>query len=190
MSLCRIFHLAALLAIAVTPAALDGQASTVILVRHAEKAAPSADPDLTEAGRARAEELAVVLGHFPLQAVIVSEYRRTRQTADPTAAAHHLIPIVVPARGDANAGADAVTAALRRLPAGSAALIVGHSNTLGPIIAALGGPRIPDLCDGEHATLFLLELRGAQQPPRLLRASYGAADPPEAVDCAHQIQLH
>jgi hypothetical protein len=62
---------------------------------------------------------------------------------------------------------------------------VGHSNTLGPIVAALGGPKLLDLCDGEFATLLVLELP-ATGPPRLLRASYGAPDPPTAHDCRHE----
>ena len=174
-----------LLGVAAAPGPLMAQASTVVLVRHAEKASNADDPELTEAGRARARALSTALVNLPLQAILVSEYRRTQQTAAPTASANHLVPIVVPASGDAKAGANAIVLALRQMPSGSAALVVGHSNTLGPIIAALGGPQLPDLCDAEYATLFLLELPGGHRPPRLLRASYGQPDPSWEVNCTH-----
>lgn len=34
---------------------------------------------------------------------------------------------------------------------GGAVLVVGHSNTVNAIIAALGGPRLPELCDAAYA---------------------------------------
>jgi len=57
-------------------------------------------------------------------------------------------------------------------------LVVGHSNTIGLIIEALGGPKNgrPLRCGVRHP-FFVLELAPAA-PVRLLRASYGAADPP------------
>jgi len=172
---------------AILVTALGAQASTVVLVRHAEKAAPSGDPDLSEAGRRRAGELARALERYRLSAILVTQYRRTTQTADSTAAAQHLTPQAVPAGGDVATHARDVATALRRVP-GGAALVVGHSNTLGPIIAALGGPQIPDLCDGEYSTMLVLELPAAGAP-RLLRASYGAPDPADAADCHHEMRL-
>jgi phosphohistidine phosphatase SixA len=189
MAPCSLLGIAAFLVAVATPSGLRAQASTIILVRHAEKAAPSADPDLSPAGRARSQTLATALLRFPLRAVVVSEYRRTRQTAEPTAAAHRLAPLVVPVGDDPKAHAAAVADVVRQLPMGSAALIVGHSNTLAPIIAALGGPGVGDLCDTEYATLYLLELPGDVQAPRLLRASFGAADPTGAADCPQRSQL-
>ncbi len=117
----------------------------------------------------------------------MSQYRRTAETAEPTAVARGLTPVVVPIRGDVASQAAATAAAVRALPAGSAALVVGHSNTLGAIIGALGGPKIGDLCDAEYATIFVLEM-APQAPVRLLRASYGVPDAPEAVACRHTMQ--
>ena len=170
---------------------LRAQASTVIFVRHAEKAATptAADPDLSDVGRARVGELVAALAHFHLDAVYVTEYRRTRQTGDSIALAQHLVPMVVATKGDAKVYAAALALELRRLPPGSSALVVGHSNTVGPVITALGGPRVPDLCDGEYATLYLLELAGDKLPPRLLRAIYGPPDTAEGVACSHKMRL-
>src|SRR5215203_3829760 len=70
----------------------------VVLVRHAEKAtSPGNDAGLTEAGRARADALADALHDARVDAVITSQYERTRMTAEPIAAARHLTPLVVQA---------------------------------------------------------------------------------------------
>jgi broad specificity phosphatase PhoE len=185
MTMSRVFRLAVLAVSVAAAPALSAQASTVILVRHAEKSAPTGDVDISDVGRARAQELKAALAGFPVQGIFVTQLKRTQQTAEPTATALGLTPTVVQVASDPAANAAATAAAIRQLPAGSAALVVGHSNTLGPIVAALGGPKLLDLCDGEFATLLVLELP-ATGPPRLLRASYGAPDPPTAHDCRHE----
>ena len=163
---------------------LEAKAGLVILVRHAEKAAESGDPALTGPGSERAEALARALAEAPLDAIITSQFRRTVLTAAPAAKQKGVSPQVVEAGGDVAAHATAVAAAIDRLPDGTTVLVVGHSNTLGPIVAALGGPRVADLCDGEYATMLLLA-RGAPagSGSRLVRARYGAADAPGADQC-------
>ena len=157
---------------------LAAQATTVILVRHGEKVDESADPDLSDAGKGRAEALRRVLAASPVERVFVTQYKRTQQTAAPTAEANRLTPVVIQARGGAPVFADSV----KKAPAGATVLIVGHSNTLSSVIEALGGPKIGDLCDKEYATLLILELQPGK-PPALIRASYGAPDAPEATAC-------
>jgi broad specificity phosphatase PhoE len=160
------------------PAPAAGQASLVVLVRHGEKGDSTADPPLSPRGAARAESLAVTLAEGHLNAIFVTQYRRTRLTAEPTATRFGLTPQVIEAAGDLQAHAAAVARAIEALPRGAAVLVVGHSNTLGPIIHALGGPLLPNLCDGSYATIFLVTIdRGA--PPRVVRAEYGAPDPPD-----------
>ena len=164
------------------PSVLGAQASSVVVVRHAEKADTSRNSGLTAAGLARAKALRAAMADFPVQAIFVSEYPRTAETAAPTADAFHLTPTVIPIQGDKPAYAAATAAVIHAMPSGSAALVVGHSNTVGVLIAALGGPEVPELCDGEYGTIFVLELPEGV-PPRLLRASYGMPDPSAAVTC-------
>ena len=175
--------LASITAVVASSRPVAGQATTIILVRHAEKSSPTGDAGLTAIGEQRAQDLVKVLANVRLTGVITTQYQRTRLTGEPSARAANLEITVVPASRDLNSGASAVVAALDSLPAGSTALVVGHSNTLSPIIAALGGPTIPDLCDGEHSTLFVLERPGGGKPVSLVRAKYGAAEPPEASQC-------
>jgi broad specificity phosphatase PhoE len=173
---------ALVLAVVGIPAGTAAQASRVYLVRHAEKVDDSRDPELSAAGMARAIALAAVLDTVPIGAVLVSQFWRTAMTAAPTARGHRVTPVTVTARGSAADYADTLAARLLALPPGTVALVVGHSNTLTPTIAALGGPSLPDLCDSEYARLFILELEGTQ--PVLNESSYGALPTGEQAFCA------
>ena len=57
----------------------------VVIVRHAEKAANDPkDPDLSEAGRERAQTLARILKDGHITAIFTTEFKRTQETAAPT----------------------------------------------------------------------------------------------------------
>jgi broad specificity phosphatase PhoE len=159
------------------------QATTIILVRHAEKSSPTGDAGLTAIGEQRVQDLVRAMANVRLAAVISTQFQRTRLTGEPVARAANLELTVVPAGPDKTANTAAIVRALDSLPSGTTALVVGHSNTLAGIIAALGGPALPDLCDGEHSTLFVLERPDGGKPVSLVRAKYGAAEPPEAGQC-------
>jgi broad specificity phosphatase PhoE len=178
------FVLGVLTLLIVAPvASLAAQATTVILVRHAEKASPTGDAGLTAVGAQRALDLAATLKHVELGAIITTQFQRTRLTAAPVAQASHLDPLIAQASGATGAHVAAVVRMIDSLPPGSTVLIVGHSNTLTPIIAALDGPTLANLCDAEHSTLFILQRNAPGQPASLVRARYGAAEPPEASQC-------
>lgn len=85
--------LAATLLSAQAPA--PGAMTTVVIVRHAEKA-DDRDPDspLSEAGQARARALVSQLAAFAPQALVVSQRRRTAETLAPLAAHLKLTPLV------------------------------------------------------------------------------------------------
>ncbi len=163
-------------------AAAAAGTTLVLLVRHGEKAAgPADDPPLTEAGVARAQALRAALADAGVQHVIATPRRRTGDTARPLAEAMGLTPELVPL----SAGATHITAvadAVRRR-AGQVVLVVGHSNTVPAIVGALGGPKLPDLCDAQYATLYVLAVP-VRGPARLVRSQYGASDPADAASCA------
>ncbi|MFI5311287.1 MAG: histidine phosphatase family protein [Gemmatimonadales bacterium] len=167
-------------------AAAQPAPTVVIVVRHAEKAAaPANDPPLTAAGAARAKALAAVLADANVQAIISTPLVRTLETARPTAEAHALAVQTVPVGGPVADHARAVAAAVRKHP-GTTVLVVGHSNTVAAIIAALGGPKMPDLCDSQYSNLFTLVLDGASA--RLVRASYGAPSPDPDASCLNAMK--
>jgi phosphohistidine phosphatase SixA len=156
-------------------ASARAQAGMVIVVRHAERAAaPAADPELTDAGRQRAQDLAAALKDAGVRTVITTQFARTRSTAEPLATLTGIAPTVIAASRDMKAHVAEIVAAIRARPAGEVVLVVGHSNTVPAIIAALGGPAIPDLCENEYASLFVMQLEPARA--HLVRGRYGAAD--------------
>ncbi len=149
----------------------------VILVRHAEKESePGNDPPLTAAGQARAQALAGAVAAAGIDAIVVTPFRRTRDTAVPVAQERGLTPIEVQVGRDIAAHVAAVADSVRARRSGASVLVVGHSNTIPAIVTALGGPRLPDLCDNQYAVLYVLSVP-ADGPARLVTASYGAPDP-------------
>src|SRR3954471_23357965 len=117
-------------AVALAAGALEAsaQATTVILVRHAEKAVePAADPGLTPEGEARARALLEVARDAGVTDVITTQFARTRATAQPVATALGITPEVVDARGATHAQ-DVANAVRRHV--GMTVLVVGHSNTV------------------------------------------------------------
>jgi broad specificity phosphatase PhoE len=171
--------LPALASVAQAPAAAPPPARSplpalVIVVRHAEKATePKDDPPLTAAGQERAKALAATLAESGVTTILTTQWRRTKETAQPLATALGLTPEVVAtdsAKG-VEVHADEVAQAVGRHP-GGVILIVGHSNTVPAIIAALGGPKVEPLADTAYDNLFLLTAGPGEA--HLVRAHYGA----------------
>ena len=186
MTMRRFLILILTLAASVVTVAAADHPQIVVLVRHAEKAdAPAGDVALNETGQARAEELAMALAEARLDTIVTTQFRRTRDTAAPISRALKLTPVVVQAGADSASHAKAVASAVRS--AGRSVLVVGHSNTVPAIIAALGGPAMDELCDSEYSNLFTLALVPGQ-PTRLVHGHYGAPDPPSASDCHRQMK--
>jgi phosphohistidine phosphatase SixA len=150
--------------------AVPSAAQSVILVRHAERAdmaaggAPSmaADPDLSREGHARAERLAAMLRNAEIRAIFVTQFRRTQQTAAPLAKALGLTPVVIPADDQA-----ALLAQLRGVK--GHALVVGHSNTVPAVTAALSGTLAVPMADDDFGNLWIVPTAGE---PRVLRLRY------------------
>jgi broad specificity phosphatase PhoE len=157
--------------IALAASTLAAQTTTVILVRHAEKAAqPAADPPLTAEGEARAKDLWDAVKDAGINAIISTQFARTKSTVQPTAAALGLTPEIVSA-GGASHMAD-VAAAVKK-HAGHTVLVVGHSNTVPGIIAALGAKKPADICDLEYDNLYVVTL-APDGKANLVRGKYGA----------------
>src|SRR5262249_6441238 len=126
-------------------------ALTVILVRHAEVTDAASDPSLSSQGQSRAELLASMLPDAHLDAIYVTEYRRTQQTAQPAAGRFHLRPERVDS-GNIAALADAI----RRHTSGTV-LVIGHTNTVPAIVSMLGGPSVR-IRETEFDNLFIVTL--------------------------------
>ena len=135
----------------------------VVIVRHAEKAANGGkDPDLSSAGRARADELARILRDSGITAIFTSEFKRTQETAAPTATSIDVAPTVVAAKDT-----DALVAKLHQLSGN--ALVVGHGDTIPNIIKALGINSQIDVPDADYSELLIITLG---DKPQLFRLHY------------------
>ena len=152
-------------------------ATTVIVVRHAEKAAqPAADPALTTAGKERARALATALKDAGVSAVITTQYLRTRETAEPTVTEARVKPEIVAAgKGSVTAQAQAVAAAVLR-NAGGTVLVVGHSNTVPEIVAALGAKQPAPICDDEYDGMYIVTIAWGGHAT-VVHARYGVPTP-------------
>jgi broad specificity phosphatase PhoE len=168
-----------LLLIAALPlAAQQRAATTVILVRHAEKAAvPGDDPPLTEAGRARAQALMTIAREAGVTAIVTTQFARTRATAEPAATALRITPEVVRA-GGATHVQEVARAVMAH--AGDVVLVVGHSNTVPAIVAALGAPQPPPICDSSYDDLYIVTVPPSG-PARVIHARYGEPSPVTAA---------
>jgi len=153
------------LALAVPAAAQQ----TIFVVRHAERADASAgapptmasDPDLSEKGKARAQALATVLQDAKITAIYTTQYKRTVQTADPLARALAIQPTALDARETAGL--------IEKLKAGGNALVVGHSNTVGPILQQLGVADAITLGDEDYDNIFVVV---RSEKPTLIRLHF------------------
>jgi phosphohistidine phosphatase SixA len=152
-----------------TPSALAQ--ATIFLVRHAERAdtaagTTTADPSLSDAGRARAVALATLLKDAGITTIFVTELRRTQETAAPLAAALGIVPTVI-AQNDLKALVPKLKSTVGNV------LVVGHSNTVPAVIDALG-LTAPIIGDADFDNLFIVTpgQSASGLPPRLIRLHY------------------
>lgn len=154
----------------------------VVVVRHAEKSGlPADDPVLTPEGQARAQALAMLLQPSEVSAIITTSYRRTQQTAAPLASLRGLKPVVIaPGKGGMAAHVQQVVEAVNQ--ASGVVLVVGHSNTVPAIVAALSRSRPAPLCETSFSHLFVLMPSAGPDAPAL-HLRYGAPDVPAQEGC-------
>jgi hypothetical protein len=132
---------------------------TVFFVRHAETG-PRPKRLLAPEGEKRAKALQRLLGSTGITHVFSTDYPRTRGTIAPLAKAAGLkVELISSPKPDKQA------AAIRALPTGSVAVVAGHSNTLPPLIAKLGGKvtgltRRGLIVDEVHDRLFVMTFMG------------------------------
>jgi phosphohistidine phosphatase SixA len=145
--------------------------TTVLFVRHADVDVPppvgNPDPSLNTKGVIRANELARVAEAAGVSAIFTSELKRTKETAAPLAARLDLArpPSVVPDVAEFAAG-------VRAGRYGPVVLVVGHTNTVPPLIDALVSPQPNIMIEGFDNLLVVSVAVGDSQ---LVRLKYGAS---------------
>ncbi|HYR79008.1 MAG TPA: phosphoglycerate mutase family protein [Candidatus Dormibacteraeota bacterium] len=134
----------------------------IFVVRHAEKSADGNDPDLSAAGQERAEALARIVKDAEITAIFTTEFKRTQETAAPTAKELHVSPTVIPA--------DQIFALVEKLRGLKGnGLVVGHGNTIPDLVKALGIATPVNVPENDYSELFFIILG---DKPQLLRLHY------------------
>ena len=131
---------------------------TYTVVRHAEKTTDDPrDPSLSSAGQARADALAKRFSTTRLSAAYATEFKRTQQTALPAATASGIAITTY----DASQPAADFVAQLRRAHARGNVLVVGHSNTVPDIVAALCACTVAPLDESRYGNVYEVSIDGA-----------------------------
>lgn len=133
--------------------------TTIIFVRHADKASmPADDPGLSEAGKRRVAELTRQLADIDvvagIDAVFATPYQRSQETARPIADKLDL-PINT---YDAEATEEVLETILNNHK-GKIVLVVGHSNTLPQLMYDLGASKkVPTIHEDEYDNIYIVAI--------------------------------
>lgn len=158
------------------------KATTVFLIRHAEKAdAPPEDPPLNEKGKLRSQELARMLGGSGIKAIYTSQFLRATQTAEPLARQLGLTAAVTPIKMNPSKPREVSEQSIAEIIAkiyerpGDAVLIIGHSNTIPEVIKMLGGDVVPRIDEKKFDDLFIVTVYGKGRA-KVVQMKYGSAN--------------
>ncbi|HFC00993.1 MAG TPA: hypothetical protein ENJ53_09340 [Phaeodactylibacter sp.] len=140
------------------------QKTTIILVRHAEKMKDKKDPDLTFQGLERAERLAQILRPIRLNHVFSTKYRRTQQTATPTALSKELTIEDYNPRALNDFGK-----MILENYKGQNILVVGHSNTTPELLNFfLKETVVESISESDYGNLYIINIDSNQNAKGVL----------------------
>ena len=151
-------------------------AADIYLVRHAEKELDgSKDPDLTETGRKRAENLAAMLRSADIKRIFCTDYLRTRKTAVP-------MNEIVGTEMELYDPKALEALAQQLLELEDNALVVGHSDTTTDLVDHLGGKAGPPIVETwEYDRLYLVQTENGKVTRTILLHLPPATEPPPEV---------
>lgn len=135
----------------------ESEVTTYLLIRHAEKEKSNFEdknPHLNELGFKRALRWSQIFKDIDIDSVYTTNYNRTLETANPTAASHHLKPIFYNP-------SDVDYVKFKEKTKGKTVLIVGHSNTIPNFVNSLiGQEKYSQIADSNYANLYIVTLIG------------------------------
>ena len=140
------------------------QKLTVILLRHAEKdlseEEESTNPNLSAAGKLRAERLVEVINKYQPDAIFSSNYIRTRATAAPLARKRRRMIQIYDPRNLKQMNDLIMSGKIKRL------VVVGHNNTT-PALANLliGQEKYKALDESEYDKIWIIKIKRNKNKP-------------------------
>jgi len=155
-SLLTLFFIAA--AVFLGSQFVQAQSKTIVLVRHAEKdtstGADQADPVLSPAGVERAKRLVDKIKKYRVGAVYSTNYRRTRDTAEPAAQSRRKTVQIYDARKPEELIDQMMKSTTKRF------LVVGHSNSTPQLVNLLAKKELfKSLDDTEYSVIWIVRMR-------------------------------
>ena len=153
-----------LTACATTPG--PDNAYTLYLVRHAEKQSDgSRDPLLTEEGKQRAQQLANWFQNKDIEDIWSSDYKRTRNTAEPMLPnSESRLKIYDPG--------ELASLSEKLLKMQHNAIVVGHSNTTPELARLLCQCVIDDMDESEYDRLIVISVIGDDTEVKILQQDH------------------
>ena len=137
--------------------------TTIFVVRHAEK---TPEQLISPIGEQRAKALAAFMALQNVGGVYSTDTQRTRKTAEPTAnAANVKVQKYKPEPGRT------WCADVAKKHAGQSVLIVGHSNTVVPIVNNFGAKMTHKIDHDEYHSLFIVRVVG--KDAQAVRVNFG-----------------
>jgi broad specificity phosphatase PhoE len=148
-------------------------ATTIILVRHAEKDTMKHDPPLTARGRERAQLLARMFAGSGVRSTHSTHFLRTAETVAPLDSALGIANEIWEVDPDSlEAHAAALALHLLERHRGETAVVASHSNVLPLILRALGIATPVEIGEKEYDGVWVITAaKGAQ--PAMLRFAMG-----------------
>ena len=132
----------------------DGSQTTFIMVRHAEKSNDHPDdPNLSEVGVERAKRLADIFHYAEIDAVLSTNYKRTRNTVKPLAEKKNLKVISYDAFEQG-----LIETLAKRYPH-QTILLSGHSNSVPLYLSQLTGANFEQMEEDEYDQIYVVTFK-------------------------------
>lgn len=129
--------------------------TTYYFLRHAEKDRSNAsekDASLTNDGHKRAQDWSIILQHIPFDVVYSTDFKRTKETGQPTAANNRL-------EIDTYHVGSSYDEAFKKATKGKTVLVVGHSNTIPDFVnAVIGQEKYNEIEDDNNGNLYIVTI--------------------------------
>ena len=141
---------------------------TVILFRHAEKdlseGADTANPELSAAGKLRAEKLVGIVRKYRPDAIYSTDYIRTRATVRPLARrGRHMVFMYDP--GNLNQLRDLILSGKSK-----SIIVVGHNNTTPALVNLLiGQEKYKKLADTDYGKIWVVKIKRNKNKPNAIK---------------------
>ncbi len=140
---------------------------TVVLLRHAEKDLTNEDeanPDLSAAGKERAQKLIDAVNKYQPDAIYSTDYERTRATVRPLARKRRALTLVYDERNLAAMKAKILSGEFKRI------VVVGHNNTTPALVnALLGAEKYQPLGENEYDKIWIVKIKRNRTKPNQSR---------------------